>query len=100
LAGNAYQLIWGIKAAGKQVEIRGLAVWCCADDKGGEISTLPDQFALLKQIGYLPEGDCAAWSKLAGRERPSATDGPRARACQARGPVSVMTGMTANDFTW
>jgi predicted ester cyclase len=44
----------GIEAAGKQVEVPDFAVWRFEGGKVAEISTLQDQFALLKQIGYLP----------------------------------------------
>jgi hypothetical protein len=36
------------------VEIRDFAVWRFADGKVAEISTIQDQFTLLKQVGYLP----------------------------------------------
>jgi predicted ester cyclase len=44
----------GIEAAGQQVEVPDFAVWRFEGGKVAEISTLQDQFALLKQIGYLP----------------------------------------------
>lgn len=44
----------GIEAAGKQVEVPDFAVWRFEGGKVAEISTLQDQLALLKQIGYLP----------------------------------------------
>jgi hypothetical protein len=36
------------------------AVWRFEGGKVAEISTIQDQFALLKQIGYLPDGVYAA----------------------------------------
>ena len=57
------RLVWrgtasygGIEATGKPVQVHDFAVCRCEDDKIGEISTIQDQFLLLKQIGYLPEG--------------------------------------------
>jgi predicted ester cyclase len=44
-----------VRATGKPAEVRDLAVWRFADGKVAEISTIQDQFALLKQIGYLQE---------------------------------------------
>jgi hypothetical protein len=44
------------KDAGKPVEVRDLAVWRFEDDKVAKISTIQDQFALQKQIGYFPKG--------------------------------------------
>jgi predicted ester cyclase len=46
----------GVKATGKPVQVRGFAVWRFEDGKVAEISTIQDQLAPLKQIGYLPEG--------------------------------------------
>lgn len=45
----------GTEATGKRVEIADFAVWRFEDGKVAEISTIQDQFALLKQIGYLPD---------------------------------------------
>ena len=45
---------------GKPVEVRDFAVWRFEDGKVVEISTIQDQFGLLKQIGYFPEGGYAA----------------------------------------
>jgi steroid delta-isomerase-like uncharacterized protein len=50
----------GVKTTGKPVEVRDLAVWRFADGKVAEISTIQDQFALLKPIGYLQEEVYAA----------------------------------------
>ena len=50
----------GVKATGKPVEVRDFAVWRFANGKVAEISTIQDQFALAKQIGYFPEGVYAA----------------------------------------
>jgi len=65
----AVSLIWrgthtgpygGVAATGKPVEVRDTAIWHFRDGKVTEILTLQDQFALLKQIGYLPESVHAA----------------------------------------
>ena len=65
----AVTLIWrgthtgtygGVAATGKPVAIRDTAIWHYRDGKVAEILTLQDQFALLKQIGYLPESVHAA----------------------------------------
>jgi predicted ester cyclase len=45
----------GIAATGKPVEVRDTAIWHSRDGKVTEILTIQDQFAILKQIGYLPE---------------------------------------------
>ena len=66
----------GVKATGRPVEVRDFAVWRFADGKVAEISTIQDQFALLKQIGYLPEEVYAAPPGLAGRGRRNAAGGP------------------------
>jgi predicted ester cyclase len=46
----------GIKATGKRVQVPDFASWRFEDGKVVEISTIQDQFALLKQAGY-PPGD-------------------------------------------
>jgi predicted ester cyclase len=60
----AVSLIWrgthtgsygGIAATGKRVEVRDNAIWHFRDGKVTEILTLQDQFAILKQIGSLPD---------------------------------------------
>jgi steroid delta-isomerase-like uncharacterized protein len=65
----AVTLIWrgthtgpygGVPATGKPVEVRDTAIWHFRDGKVTEILTLQDQFAMLKQIGYLPENVHAA----------------------------------------
>jgi predicted ester cyclase len=65
----AVTLIWrgthtgpygGVAATGKPVEVRDTAIWHFKDGKVTEILTLQDQFALLKQIGYLPDSVHAA----------------------------------------
>jgi predicted ester cyclase len=65
----AMTLIWrgthagtygGVAATGKPVEVRDSAIWHFRDGKVAEILTLQDQFAFLKQIGYLPESVHAA----------------------------------------
>jgi predicted ester cyclase len=50
----------GVAATGQPVEVRDSAIWHFRDGKVTEIFTLQDQFAMLKQIGYLPEGVHAA----------------------------------------
>jgi ketosteroid isomerase-like protein len=40
--------------------VRDSAIWHFRDGKITEISTLQDQFAMLKQIGYLPDSVHAA----------------------------------------
>jgi SnoaL-like polyketide cyclase len=46
----------GVNAVGKPAEIRDFAVRRFEDGKVAEISTIQDQFARLRQIGYLPGG--------------------------------------------
>jgi steroid delta-isomerase-like uncharacterized protein len=50
----------GVPASGKHVEVRDTAIWHFRDGKVAEILTLQDQFAFLKQIGYLPDSVRAA----------------------------------------
>jgi predicted ester cyclase len=50
----------GVAATGKAVVVRDTAIWHFRDGKVAEILTLQDQFAILKQIGYLPESVHAA----------------------------------------
>ena len=65
----AVTLIWrgthtgpygGVAATGQPVEVRDTAIWHFRDGKVTEILTLQDQFAILKQIGYLPDSVHAA----------------------------------------
>jgi len=65
----AVTLIWrgthtgpygGVAATGKPVEARDSAIWHFTGGKVTEIFTLQDQFAMLKQIGYLPDSVHAA----------------------------------------
>jgi len=65
----AVTLIWrgthtgpygGVPATGKPVEVRDTAIWHFRDGKVTKILTLQDQFAILKQIGYLPDSVHAA----------------------------------------
>ena len=65
----AVMLIWrgthtgpygGVPATGKHVEVRDAAIWHFTDGKVTEIMTVQDQFAVLKQIGYLPDSVQAA----------------------------------------
>jgi predicted ester cyclase len=71
VSGNklAVTLIWrgthtgpygGVAATGKPVEVRDTALWHFQGGKVNEILMLQDQFAILKQIGYLPESGHAA----------------------------------------
>jgi predicted ester cyclase len=46
----------GVAATGKRVEVRDSAIWHFREGKVSEIFTLQDQFAFLKQTGYLPDG--------------------------------------------
>jgi predicted ester cyclase len=50
----------GVAATGKPVRVRDTAIWHFRDGMVTEILTLQDQFALLKQIGYLPDNIHAA----------------------------------------
>ncbi|HTW05434.1 MAG TPA: ester cyclase [Streptosporangiaceae bacterium] len=50
----------GVPATGKAVEVRDSAIWHFREGKVTEIFTLQDQFAMLKQVGYLPDGVHAA----------------------------------------
>ena len=52
--------MWGVKATGEPVEVRDFAAWRFEDGTVLEISTIQDQFGLIKQIGYFPEGGYAA----------------------------------------
>jgi predicted ester cyclase len=45
----------GVAPTGKPVEVRDIAIWHFGGGKVVEIRTLQDQFAILKQVGYLPE---------------------------------------------
>jgi hypothetical protein len=65
----AITLIWrgthtgaygGVAATGKPVEVRDTAIWHFRGGNVTEILTLQDQFAILKQIGYLPDSVYAA----------------------------------------
>jgi predicted ester cyclase len=65
----AVTLIWrgthtgpygGVAATGQPVAVRDSAIWHFRGGKVTEIFTLQDQFAMLKQIGYLPESVHAA----------------------------------------
>ena len=53
-------LYGGVAATGKPVEVRDTAIWHFRDGRVTEIFTLQDQFAMLKQIGYLPDSVHAA----------------------------------------
>ena len=65
----AVSLIWrgthagpygGVAATGEPVEVRDTAIRHFAGGKVTEILTLQDQFAFLKQVGYLPDSVHAA----------------------------------------
>jgi predicted ester cyclase len=65
----AVTLIWrgthagpygGMAVTGKPVEVRDTAIWHFTGGKVTEILTLQDQFAILKQVGYLPDSVYAA----------------------------------------
>ena len=45
----------GVAATGKPVAVRDTAIWHFTGGQVTEIWTLQDQFAFLKQIGYLPD---------------------------------------------
>jgi predicted ester cyclase len=45
----------GVPATGKPVAVRDTAIWHFTGGQVTEIWTLQDQFAFLKQIGYLPD---------------------------------------------
>jgi hypothetical protein len=69
LARNAYRFTWGVKAAGKPVQVWDF-VWGLEDGKVAKISTIQDQFALPKQIGYFLKGLCG----VARARRPRAAE--------------------------
>jgi ketosteroid isomerase-like protein len=50
----------GVAATGKRVEVRDTAVWRFEDGKVVEIRTMQDQFAFLRQVGFLPPSIYAA----------------------------------------
>jgi predicted ester cyclase len=50
----------GVAATGKPVEVRDTAIWHFQNGKVTAILTIQDQFAILKQIGYLPDSVYAA----------------------------------------
>jgi predicted ester cyclase len=50
----------GVAATGKPVEVRDTAIWHFKGGKVTGILTLQDQFAFLKQVGYLPDNVHAA----------------------------------------
>jgi len=65
----AVTLIWrgthtgpygGLPATGQPVEVRDTAIWHFTGAKVTEILTVHDQFAILKQVGYLPDNIYAA----------------------------------------
>ena len=50
----------GIRASRKRVQVPDFASWRCEDGEVVEISTITDQSALLKHVGYFSGGVCAA----------------------------------------
>jgi predicted ester cyclase len=50
----------GVEPTGKPVEVRDTAIWRFQDGKVAEIWTMQDQFAFLKQVGFLPSTIYAA----------------------------------------
>jgi predicted ester cyclase len=79
----------GVKATGKPVQVRGFAVRRFEDGQVAEISTIQDQFALLKQMGYFPEESMrrsrARWPRAAGGGRWPASCGAGVQAqCRSR----------------
>jgi len=50
----------GVPATGRPVEVRDTAIWHFAGGQVTQIWTLQDQFAFLKQIGFLPDAVRAA----------------------------------------
>ena len=89
------QVVWrgthtgyeGNKAVGKLLDARDFAVWRFTDGKVTEISTIQDQFALLKQIGYFSEEVYAAYPALADRGRRTAGRLVRILPGRTSGPV-------------
>ena len=65
----------GAKATRKPVEVRDFAVWPFTDGKVAEISTIQDQFALLKQIGYFLQRSMRRSPVLADRGQRNAAGG-------------------------
>jgi hypothetical protein len=68
-----------VKATGKPAQVRDFAVWRFEDGQVAKISTIQDQFALLKQMGHFPKSLCgvarARWRRAAGGGRWSASCG-------------------------
>jgi len=50
----------GVEPTHRPAEVRDIAIWRFENDKVVEISTLQDQFGLLKQVGLLPSAIRAA----------------------------------------
>ncbi len=74
----------GVQAAGKPAQARDFAPWRFEGGKVTKISTLQDQFALSRQIGYPPEDGCAA------RPCPAAAAAPAQEVRQARTGTSYV----------
>ena len=53
----------GVPPTNRAVDVRVISIWRFADNKVVENWTLQDQFGLLQQIGYLPEGLTSAQVK-------------------------------------
>lgn len=50
----------GVEPTGRKVEVRDTAIWRFRSGKVAEIWTMQDQFAFLKQVGFLPDAIYAA----------------------------------------
>ncbi len=82
----------GVKATGKPVKVRDFAVWRFEDSKVVKVSTIQDQFGLLKQIGYFLRRSMARRPLPAGRGRRATGGGTRqvARTLRReRGPALI-----------
>jgi hypothetical protein len=85
----------GMEAVGERVEVPDSAVWP-SGRKVDESSTVPDQFAPLKQIGNLPGGACPAQP---GRRPVPARRRHVARTCDggAQAPVGLRPALSPAD---
>jgi SnoaL-like polyketide cyclase len=92
----------GVEATGKQVQVRDFAVWRFEDGKVAKTSTIHDQFALLKQIGYLREEVYAAQP---GVRRPRPAERPRRsipgqEGCGPGSDLERADAMSTQRVTW
>ncbi len=91
----------GVKATGKPVQVRDFAVWCFEDGQVAEISTIQDQFALLKQMRYFPEESMrrsrARWPRAADGGRWSASCG---QWCRPRADLVRLVVMSTRRVGW